>query len=263
MDTPANHLYDIFVLAVLAATTLYGLWKGVAWQVASIASLVLSTVVAGRYGAALAPYLSNQAPWNRFLAMLILYLATSAGIWMLFRLVSRLIDRIHLKDFDRQIGAILGFAKGLLLCVVVTFFAVTLSESARQSILHSPSGYYMAKLIHNAGPFLPQEVRDLLGKYIDELDHELDPATPPAKPLGARLLDRLPDNVPGPLREQFQQGVEETLSGLDRPSQGGPQPPPSAQPLQPIPWGGAVNQGQPGQPAAPADPPSRPGPWSP
>jgi membrane protein required for colicin V production len=205
-DSLVFHPYDIFVLAVLAAATLYGLWKGVAWQVASIASLVISAVVAGRYGAALAPYLSNQAPWNRFLAMLILYLATSAGIWMLFHVVARLIDRIQLRDFDCQLGAILGFAKGLLLCVVVTFFAVTLSESARQSILHSLSGYYMAKLIHNAGPLLPREVRDVLGKYVDELDHKLDPATPPDKSAGDRLQDRLPDGLPGPLREQLQRG---------------------------------------------------------
>jgi membrane protein required for colicin V production len=257
LNTLALHPYDIFVLAVLAATTLYGLWKGVAWQVASIASLVISTVVAGRYGAALAPYLSNQAPWNRFLAMLILYLATSAGIWMIFHVVARLIDRIQLKDFDRQLGAILGFAKGLLLCVVVTFFAVTLSESARRSILHSPSGYYMAKLIHKAGPLLPQEVRDLLGKYVDELDRRLDPATPPDKSLGNHLQDRLPNDLPGPLREQLKRGVEETFSGLDRSFQGGPQQLPSAQPPQPIPWSGAPYQGP---PAAPLDPTSRPRP---
>jgi membrane protein required for colicin V production len=252
----------MFVLAVLAAATLYGLWKGVAWQVASIASLAISTWVAGHYGARLAPYLSNQAPWNRFLAMLILYLVTSAGIWMLFRLVSQVIDRIHLKDFDRQLGAILGFAKGLLLCVVMTFFAVTLSESARQSILHSPSGYYMAKLIRNAGPLLPREARDVLGKYVDELNRKLDPATPPEKSLGGRLQDRLPGELPGPLREPLRQGIEQTFSGLDHSWQGGPQQPPSAQTPQPSPWAGASNPGPPAPPA-PAAPTSRPPPWNP
>ena len=260
MDTLTLHPYDIFVLAVLAATTLYGLWRGVAWQIASIASLVISTLVAGRYGAALAPYLSNHSPWNRFLAMLILYLAASAGIWAVFHMVADLIDRIHLKDFDRQLGAMLGFAKGLLLCVLVTFFAVTLSESARQSILHSPSGYYMAKLIHHAGPLLPQEARDLLGKYIDELDRKLDPATPPEKAPGNPLQDRLLDDIPAPLREQLKRGVEDAFSGADRSGQGGPQQPPFVQPPQPIPWSGTSPQGP---PAAPPEPSSRPRPWTP
>ena len=260
MDTVLLHPYDIFVMAVLAAATLYGLWKGVAWQLASIASLVISALVAGRYGAALAPYLSRQAPWNRFLAMLILYLATSAGIWMLFHLVSGLIDRIHLKDFDRQLGAILGLVKGLLLCVVVTFFAVTLSEAARQSILHSPSGYCMAKLIHKAGPLLPREARDLLGKYVDELDRKLDPAVPPDKALDSRLQDRSADGVADPLREQFRRGVEETLSGLDRSWQGAAQQPSSAQPPRPVPWNGAFPQNP---PAAPGDPSARPRPGYP
>jgi membrane protein required for colicin V production len=250
------HPYDIFVLAVLAAATLYGLWKGVAWQIASIASLVVSAVVAGRYGAALAPYLSRHAPWNRFLAMLVLYLATSAAIWIVFHLVSGLLDRIHLRDFDRQLGAILGFAKGLLLCVVVTFFAVTLSEAARQSILHSPSGYYMAKLIRNARPVLPGEVRDLVGKYIDELDRKLDPAIPPDKALGGGLLDRPPDAASDP----FRRGVEETLSGLDRSWQSDSQQPPSPQPPRPAPWGGAPSVNP---PPAPLDPSARPRPGYP
>jgi len=80
----------------------------------------------------------------------------------------------------------------------------------------------MAKLIHNAGPLLPLDLRDLLGKYVDELSRKLDPGT------------------------------------LDRSFQGGSQPSPSAQPPRPIPWRGAPPQGQ---PAAPPDPSSRPHPW--
>ena len=39
----------------------------------------------------------------------------------------RTIDRLKLKEFDRQIGAIFGLAKGVLWCAVITFFTVTLS----------------------------------------------------------------------------------------------------------------------------------------
>ena len=189
LDPLPLHPYDIFVLAVLTLSVLFGLWKGVAWQIASISSLVVSGVVAVRLSPQLAPYLSSQEPWNRYLAMLILYLATSAGIWMLFYLVSRLITRIHLKEFDRQMGALFGLAKGVLFCLVVTFFAVTLSESSRQSILQSKSGYYMARLIRVAGPALPPDARDLVGKYLDEFDRKLDPNTPPGPSLDQRVKE--------------------------------------------------------------------------
>lgn len=171
--------YDVFMLAVLVLATLFGAWKGMAWQLASLASLVVSFVVAARFSAELAPHISRQEPWNRFVAMLILYAATSAGIWLAFRVVAGVIDRVRLREFDRQMGAFFGLAKGVLLCLVITFFAVTLSETARQGILATRSGHYIALLIEHATPVLPEEVRNVVGKYLDELDRKLDPATQP------------------------------------------------------------------------------------
>jgi membrane protein required for colicin V production len=173
--------YDIAMLLVLAATTVYGFWKGLAWQIASVCSLVASYFVALKFSDQVAPMISAQAPWNKFLAMLALYLGTSAAIWLVFRIVSGAIDRVKLREFDRQIGGLVGAAKGVLVCVVITFFAVTLSEDLRGEVLHSRSGYYIALLIHKATPIMPKEVQDVLGPYLEKLDEKLDPNTPPAR----------------------------------------------------------------------------------
>ena len=190
MDSFAIQPYDILMLAVLVLTTVFGAWKGMAWQIASLSSLVVSCLVALRFSGPLAPYISQHEPWNRFLAMLLLYLVTSLVIWMVFRLVAGMIDRVELREFDRQVGALFGLFKGTLLCLVVTFFAVTLSEGARQSILKSRSGYYIALMIERGTPAMPQEVRDVLGKYIHQLDEKLDPSTPAEESPG--LLPALP-----------------------------------------------------------------------
>lgn len=179
MDTPI-HPYDVLMLAVLVGATVLGAWKGMAWQVASLCSLLLSAAAAVHFSPALAPYLSKEQPWNRFLAMLVLYLASSLAIWVLFGLVSEVIQRVRLKEFDRQTGALFGAAKGALLCLVITFFAVTLSQPARQAVLRSRTGYYTTVLIHRAAPVLPQEIRNVLGKYIDELKQKLEPDQPGA-----------------------------------------------------------------------------------
>jgi membrane protein required for colicin V production len=171
--------YDFLMLAVLLLCTGFGAWKGMAWQLAALGSVVVSVAVAVHGSIPLAPYVKLQEPWNRCVAMLVLYLVTSLGIWLLFRLVARIIDRVRLKEFDRQMGALFGAAKGVLWCLVITFFAVTLSESARQSVLRSRSGYYTALLIRRARPVLPEDLRDLLGKYIDELDRKLAPREGP------------------------------------------------------------------------------------
>jgi len=181
--------YDLLMLVILVLAGVFGAWKGLAWQVASIASLVISSIVAIRFSAQLAPCLFGQAPWNRFLAMLILFMLTSLGVWLAFRMVSGFIDRLKLKEFDRQMGALFGVAKGVLFCLVITFFAVTLAEGSRRAVLNSHSGKFTAKLLQKATPVMPEEVRDVLGKYIDEFERRLDPNTLPPEPLeeGSKL----------------------------------------------------------------------------
>jgi membrane protein required for colicin V production len=170
--------YDILMLVVLAGATLFGAWKGMAWQLASLSSLAASYLVALRFSAELAPYFGSQAPLNRFVAMLVLYGVTSLGIWFTFRVISGWLDRCRLKEFDRHIGGLFGAAKGVLLCIGITFFAVTLSQVAREEVLHSRSGYYIAVLLDQADAVMPQELHEVLDPYLDRLERELDPAAP-------------------------------------------------------------------------------------
>jgi membrane protein required for colicin V production len=183
--------YDFLMLAVLVLSVAFGAWKGMAWQLAALASLVVSTLVALRFGRTLAPFLDVKEPWNYCAAVLILYVAVSLVIWAIFRMVAEFIDRVRLREFDRQIGATFGLVKGVLWCMLITFFAVTLSDAMRSQVLRSRSGYYAALLVHRATPLLPTKVRDVLGRYIEEFDRQLDPgqlAEPrPAEPDAAEL----------------------------------------------------------------------------
>ena len=170
--------YDIIMLALLAVATLYGFWRGMAWQIASLASLVASYFVSLHFSPQFAPLFGRQAPLNRFAAMLAIYLGTSLAIWMVFRLVRRFIDQVRLTEFDRHAGALLGAAKGVLLCVAVTFFALSLSAQAREAILRSRSGFYIARLLDQAEAVMPPEIHQVLNPYLRQLD-ALDGAAGP------------------------------------------------------------------------------------
>jgi membrane protein required for colicin V production len=112
--------------------------------------------------------------------MLVLFLSTSLLVWTLFRFVRAFIDRVKLKEFDHQIGALLGAAKGVLLCIIITLFTVALAnESQRKSVMGSRSGCYIAHLLNRAHGIIPQEIHDVLHPYFesleDSLDHEHNP----------------------------------------------------------------------------------------
>jgi membrane protein required for colicin V production len=168
--------YDLLMLAVLGAATLFGFWKGLAWQVASLASLVVSYFVALRFADRVAPMVSQEAPFNKFVAMLIIYAASSLAIWMIFRLVAGFIDQVKLKEFDRQMGALVGFAKGMLFCIAITFFAVSLlGQEKRDQIIASRSGRYIVQVLDQADTVAPPEIKKVIGPLIDKVNQRLDP----------------------------------------------------------------------------------------
>jgi hypothetical protein len=107
--------------------------------------------------------------------MLIIYLATSLAIWIAFRFVSEIIERVKLKEFDRHAGAVLGLGRGVLWCVIITLFAVTLlSDERKEQIVHSRSGYYIAVLLDKSHAIMPEEVHEVIAPYIHKLDGRLD-----------------------------------------------------------------------------------------
>ncbi len=167
-------VYDLIMLVVLGMSTIFGAIKGFAWQVASLASVVVSYVVAYRFRFDLAAMIQATPPWNVFLAMLILYVSTSFVIWVAFRLLSGAIDRVRLKEFDRHLGAAFGLGKGAIYCLLITMFAMTLLGPKQQTaICQSRSGFYIASALDKAVGVLPKEIHDVVGPYLRQLDEKL------------------------------------------------------------------------------------------
>ena len=169
--------YDVFMLVILALTTLWGAYKGLAWQVASISALVVSYIAACRFRAEVAPLMPVGAPFNLLLAMLVIFLASNMAIWLIFHLVKSFIDRLKLREFDWQTGALFGLAKGILLCILITLFAMTFgSEQHRQTIVRSRAGYYISWLMSQSRPWIPREVREIVEPYVVDFQRKLDAA---------------------------------------------------------------------------------------
>lgn len=214
--------YDLIMLIVLGMATIFGAIKGFAWQVASLASIVVSYIVAYRFRFDVAEMIQAKPPWNQFLAMLILYVGTSFVIWVGFRLLSTSIDRVRLKEFDRHLGAAFGLAKGMVYCLLITMFATSLLGPKQQAaICQSRSGYYIAKALDNSVGILPKEIHDVVGPYLARLDDQLKNggAFDGAVDGGTESTDSfwptggIPtlENIPGGLQKDIQQGIQNSI----------------------------------------------------
>ena len=99
-------LYDIAMIIVFLGAIWFGYWKGLAWQIASVAAIFLSYFVAVTFPDAISPYISAEPPFNRFAAMLILFIGTSLIVWTIFASVSKSIAPDDLlRNTIRQIAS--------------------------------------------------------------------------------------------------------------------------------------------------------------
>ncbi len=182
-DTVA--IFDGVVLVILLAAIVQGRFKGMAWQLAPIASLIMGYVVAFPLAPQLAPWFGDSAPMNYLLALLVLYLTVALGVYLVARSLKEYIVKFKLEEYDKHLGALFGGVKGLIFCLVITFFSVALSANARDYIHETHTGVAAAHIMDALHPVMPDELHDTLEPYIHSLDqddmdlkhrHDHDPA---------------------------------------------------------------------------------------
>jgi membrane protein required for colicin V production len=122
---------------------------------------------------AIAPYITVKPPLNRWLAMFGLYIFFSFLSFAAARSLKKWIDKAQFEEYDRHLGSIFGFVKGLVFVLVMTFFGFTLSQQmpeARFAIFHSQTGKIAAVIMDRLHPVMPKELHDVLEPYIHSLD---------------------------------------------------------------------------------------------
>lgn len=164
--------YDCLAVAILAYTTIRGAMKGVIWQIAAIAGLVCCFVFSESISAAAGPYVKLEPPLNNWVVMIGSYLLFSLAAFSIAKLLTEWLDKIHFGDFNRHLGAIFGFVKGVILVLVLTFFLVTVSERMHEVLEHSRTGPIAALIMYKLHPIMPESLHDKLARYIDI--HKLD-----------------------------------------------------------------------------------------
>jgi uncharacterized membrane protein required for colicin V production len=221
-------VYDAAMAVLVIAGMVWGAWRGITWQLASIASLVLGYMVAHPLSAQLAPQLQQFGGpvVARALSMLLIYAAVSGGVFLAAWIVRSTLRQLKFEAFDRHLGMIMGGIEGALLGMIATLFVVSLAPQTRATIFASPSGRIVGQVMNAVGPVLPDEVRAELVPFWNGpgggpvADRRAAPATWPAP--AARTRPDVPSqadrNGPAanPDATKFQDLVEAGESRLGR-----------------------------------------------
>lgn len=163
MEWPLVGWVDIAMLALLLVSTAVGMVRGFTFEILSLAGWFAAWFASLWFGPWLAPYLpigEAGSALNRGVAYASAFLAVLV-LWSLAaRAVSSLIRATPLRPVDRLLGAVFGFARGLL--VLLALIAVLLYTPAIRSDAWNQSRgvIWIGELLHGVVPWLSPAIVD-------------------------------------------------------------------------------------------------------
>jgi len=95
-------IYDAAMAIVVVLGMVRGAWRGFTWQIASIASLVLGYTAGHTVSGRLAPYLPGEPEVQRMLAMGVVYIAVSGGIFGIAWMIRGTLRKLKFEAFASQ-----------------------------------------------------------------------------------------------------------------------------------------------------------------
>lgn len=225
----SEHVYDIIILILVGWLTLRGAMKGMVSQLASIAAVVASFWASVRFGPVLEPIiqsaLNTQPPWGKVLAITITFVGASIAVMILHRILAKIISAIRLKKYDQVCGAAFGFLKGALIAMIITFFAIMLSEQSRAMVLQSRSGQVLVRAIQYGRTLLPEDVSVLIETNLEGFQKQVELSRDTAEQTATQMQDasHAISNLRG-VFEKLQDGVSSLsrYSGTDDPADTAP-----------------------------------------
>ncbi|MFO0958547.1 MAG: CvpA family protein [Isosphaeraceae bacterium] len=151
-------VFDGVFLGVILAGFIWGAWKGLTWQLASVASLVLGYLVAYPAAGKLAPSFPGNASVSWLLALATSYVLVSGGIFLAAWLVRLALRKAKFEAYDRHLGGIVGAVGGMALAIVGTVLTISLAPNTRQPVLTSTSGKAINRILDTVHDALPESI---------------------------------------------------------------------------------------------------------
>ena len=156
---------DWVLLAVLVLSVLLGGWRGLVYEVLSVAGWVAAFVLAQWWAPDAADWLpmgGSAQPLRYAAAFVLVFIGAAFAAGLLAWLAKKLIEAVGLRPVDRVLGAGFGLVRGavIVLAVAVVFHMTPLQDT---DMWKESSGAHMATAtLEGLKPILPEA----FGRYL-------------------------------------------------------------------------------------------------
>ncbi len=117
---------DIAILIIIGLSLFFGLWRGLVREVLSIIAWIAAIYVAMGYSNNLAPLfagLIDSESIRYVVSFALLFIATLLLGGLINHLIAKLITVTGMRMADRVLGSFFGIARGVLIVMIIIFFA--------------------------------------------------------------------------------------------------------------------------------------------
>lgn len=175
LDLNALTWVDWAIAAIVGLSTLVSLWRGFTREALSllgwVAAFIAANLFASEVASGLTDFISNVTA-RYIAAWLIVFIAVLVLVGLVATLMSQAVRATGLGPTDRLLGTIFGFARGVVIVMVLVFLVRELLPPRDQQWLHQ------AQLMPHVDALMDW-ARGTLGRF----DTDSLPAVVPAKPV--------------------------------------------------------------------------------
>ena len=143
--------FDIIVYSILGLSVIFSLFKGFVKEIFSLLSYLGGYLMASKYQGVFSKVLMESIPSKpiaKVIAFTVIYILTAIIISIMGRVArSFIMSATQLSGFDRLAGGIVGFAKGIIIVVALTFPLQYFPEVGKKFMKDSQTAPHIAKVL--------------------------------------------------------------------------------------------------------------------
>jgi len=144
-------IFDIIVYSILGLSVLFSLFKGFVKEIFSLLSYLGGYLMASKYQGVFSKVLMESVsskPIAKVIAFTAIYILTAIIISLMGRVARGFImSATQLSGFDRLVGGIVGFAKGVMILVALTFPLQYFPEVGKKLMKDSQTAPHLTQVL--------------------------------------------------------------------------------------------------------------------